>query len=50
VLPANNATSVPTNTTVQVTFSEAMDSSTITATNVTLKVTSTSALVPAVVV
>ncbi len=50
VVPANGAANVATNATVQVTFSEAMDSSTINATNVTLKVTTTSVLIPAAVV
>jgi hypothetical protein len=43
VSPANNATNVPTNTAVTITFSEAMDATTISATNITLKNTGTSA-------
>ena len=49
VSPANNATSVATNATVQVTFSEAMDPATITSTNIVLRNTGTSAVVPATV-
>ncbi len=49
VNPANNASNVATNTVVQVTFSEPMDPTTITTTTVSLKNTSTSAVVPATV-
>jgi hypothetical protein len=49
VQPLNNATSVPVNSTVQVTFTEAMDPATITGTTVTLRATSPSAAVPATV-
>ena len=45
VAPLNNATGVPTNTTVRVTFSEAMDQLTLTAANLTLKNTATSAVI-----
>ena len=47
VSPLNGATNVPTSTTVQVTFSEAMDQATITSTTVSLKNTVTSAVVTA---
>jgi methionine-rich copper-binding protein CopC len=47
VVPANNATGVALNTTVKVTFSEAMDQSTITTSTVTLRNTATSGLVTA---
>lgn len=49
VLPTNGANGVATNTAVQVTFSEAMDASTITNTTILLRNAGTSALVPAVV-
>jgi methionine-rich copper-binding protein CopC len=49
VVPANNATGVATNATVQVTFSEPMDSATMTTTNITLKNTSTTVAVTATV-
>ena len=49
VLPINNAISVAVNSTVRVTFSEAMDPATITGTTVTLRATSPSAAVPATV-
>ncbi len=45
VAPANLAVAVPTNTTVRVTFNEAMDATTITNTNITLRNTGTSAQV-----
>lgn len=45
VSPANNATNVATNTVVNISFSEAMDPTTINATNITLKNTVTSAAV-----
>jgi methionine-rich copper-binding protein CopC len=45
VSPANDATNVATNATIQVTFSEAMDASTIIPANITLKNTGTSAAV-----
>jgi hypothetical protein len=46
VSPADGVSNVPTNTTIQVTFSEAMDASTIIPANVSLKNTSTSAVIP----
>lgn len=49
VLPIAGATGVATNTTVQVTFSEPMDQSTIIAANLQLKNTATNAVVPATV-
>ena len=49
VNPANNATGVATSTTVQVTFSEAMDAATISGTSITLRNTVTSAAVAATV-
>jgi methionine-rich copper-binding protein CopC len=49
VVPANGATNVAPNATVQVTFSEPMDASTITTTNIVLRNTGTSAVVPATV-
>ena len=49
IVPANNATNVPTNSTVRVTFSEPMDPATINATNITLRNTGTSAAVTGVV-
>ena len=48
VLPANNATAGR-NSTVQITFSEAMDQTTINSTNIVLRNTGTSAIVPATV-
>jgi hypothetical protein len=45
VVPTNNSTNVATNTTVLITFSEAMDATTINGTNITLKNTGTSAAV-----
>ena len=45
VSPANGATNVATNTTIQVTFSEPMDASTIIPANITLRNTATSAAV-----
>jgi len=49
VVPANAATGVALNTTVRVTFSEAMDASTISGTNLSLRPTSSSTPVAAVV-
>jgi hypothetical protein len=49
VLPANGTIDVPANSAVQITFSEAMDASTITSSNITLRNTATSALIPAAV-
>lgn len=48
--PANGATNVSVNTAVTVTFSEAMDATTINATNFTLKVTSSGAAVAGTVI
>jgi hypothetical protein len=49
-LPANNATGVPINSTVKVTFSEAMDAASVTAAGTfTLKVSATSVAVPGTV-
>jgi methionine-rich copper-binding protein CopC len=49
VNPANAQLNVPTNTTVQVTFSEPMDPATITTSTVVLRNTATTAVVPATV-
>ena len=49
ILPAGGASNIPTNSSVLVTFSEAMDASTINSTNITLKNTATSAIVPTTV-
>lgn len=49
VLPGNNATGITTGTTVQVTFNEPMDATTITAANITLKNTGTGVAVAATV-
>lgn len=49
ISPAANATNVPTNTAVNITFSEGMDATTINTTNITVKNTATSALVAGVV-
>lgn len=49
VSPANDSTNVATNATVQVTFSEPMDPTTITSANIGLKNTVTGAVVPAIV-
>jgi methionine-rich copper-binding protein CopC len=46
VVPTNGAINVTTNSTVQITFSEAMDQTTLTTTNVTLKNTATTTVVP----
>jgi hypothetical protein len=50
VSPPNGSTNVATGTTVQVAFSEPMDPLTITSSTITLKNTSTSAVIPATVV
>ena len=49
VSPVNNATNVATNTTVRVTFSEPMDPTTINTTTISLRNTSTSAVIAATV-
>jgi hypothetical protein len=49
VVPAAGATAIPVNTTVQVTFSEPMDVTTITNVNILLRNVGTNALVPATV-
>jgi hypothetical protein len=46
VVPTNGAINIATNSTVQITFSEAMDQTTLTTTNVTLKNTATTTVVP----
>ena len=49
ISPANNATNVATNSAVRVTFSEPMDPLTINSTNIVLRNTGTSAVVPSTV-
>lgn len=49
VTPTSGSTNVPTNSSVTVTFSEAMDAATINATTITLRNTATSAAVPGTV-
>jgi len=49
VVPAAGATAIPVNTTVQVTFSEPMDVTTITNVNILLRNVGTNALIPATV-